>query len=209
MMPILPEPIEAYLRSLIPDRDPVLRAMEEIAEKEKIPIVGPLVGRLLFQLARVSGARRVLELGSAIGYSTLWMAMAVGEGGTVIFTDWEEENAGRAREFFRQAGVDRRVEIHTGEALEIIDRLEGEFDLIFNDVDKHAYPEVFRKAIPRLRPGGMLVSDNVLWSGRAAEPDGDEWTRGIQEYNRLIHGTDGLLSTILPLRDGVSVTLRL
>lgn len=209
MKPIVAESIEAYLRSLIPDRDPVLSEMEEIAERDEIPIVGPLVGRLLYLIVTLTGARRVLELGSAIGYSTLWLAKGVGEGGEVIFTDWGEENAARAKKFFRRAGVDRRIEIHTGEALEIVDRLEGEFDLIFNDVDKHFYPKVFEKAIPRLRTGGVLVSDNALWSGRVAEPGGDEWTRGVREYNRLIHETPGLLSTILPIRDGVSVTVRL
>ena len=209
MAEILPERIEDYLLSLAPDRDPVLSEMEKVASEEKIPIVGPLVGRLLWLLARAIESRRILELGSAIGYSTIWLARGVAEGGRVIFTDWAEENAKRARGYFRQAGVEDRIDVRTGEALEIIDDLEGEFDLIFNDVDKHAYPKIFEKTVPRLRPGGILVSDNVLWSGRVAESGGDEWTAGVKEYNRLIFGTPGLFSTIVPIRDGVSLTLKL
>lgn len=208
MANLLSGPIENYLRDLLPDRDDLLSEMEEVAAREKIPIVGPLVGRLLWLLARMIEARRVLELGSAVGYSTIWLARGVEEDGRVTFTDWSEENGRRGKDYFRRAGVADRIDVRTGDALEILAGLDGEFDLIFNDLDKHFYPRVFEMAIPRLRPGGLLVSDNVFWSGRVAEEDGDEWTQAIREYNRRIHETPGLFSTIIPIRDGVSVTFK-
>ncbi|MCZ6689648.1 MAG: O-methyltransferase [Planctomycetota bacterium] len=208
MSHIVDESVENYLQGLIPDRDEVLREMEEQAAKEKIPIVGPLVGRLLWQLCRVAGARRVLELGSAIGYSTIWLARGVGEEGSVIFTDWGEENARTAKGYFERAGLLGRIDVRTGDSLEILDQLDGEFDLIFNDVDKQFYPTVFEKAVPRLRRGGLLVCDNVLWSGKVTEAGADEWTEAIRKYNRLIHETPGVFSTILPLRDGIGITMK-
>lgn len=208
MSEIVNDAVEQYLHGLLPERDPIVTEMEELAEREKIPIVGPLVGRILWQLVRVSGAKRILELGSAIGYSTIWLARGAGEDGRVIFTDWTQQNADRALEYFYKAMVDGQIDIRVGDALKILDDLDGAFDFIFNDVDKHFYPEVFRKAIPRLRPGGMLVTDNVLWSGRVTEPDGDEDTEAIKEYNRLCHQTPGLVTTIIPVRDGVAVTVK-
>lgn len=208
MIPIVEEKIEEYLHGLTPRRDRVLEEMEEVARKREIPIVGPLVGRFLYQLVKISGARRIFELGSAIGYSTIWLARGLKSGGEVYFTDMSRKNAREALKFFQEAGVDSVIAIKTGEALTILKETPGEFDLIFNDVDKGQYPEVFRQAIPRLRRGGMLVSDNVLWSGQVAREGGDEWTRRIKEFNHLLYTTPGLHSTIIPLRDGVSVTIK-
>jgi caffeoyl-CoA O-methyltransferase len=203
--------IEKYFYTLLPPRDAVLREMEAEATQRKIPIVGPAVGRFLNQLARMTGATTVFELGSAIGYSTLWWAHAVGEKGRVYYTDGDRKNADEARRYLERAGVASRVEILVGDALELLSEQKGPFDIIFNDVDKQDYPRVLKLAVPRLRPGGLFVSDNVLWHGRVISPvkENDSATRAIMEFNQLLYSSDQLYTTILPLRDGVSVSLKL
>ncbi|MCI0489618.1 MAG: O-methyltransferase [Blastocatellia bacterium] len=200
--------VERYMDELLPARDDVLREMEERAERESIPIIGPAVARVLYQYARLIGARRVFEMGSAIGYSTIWLARAVGEGGKVYYTDGSRRNADDARAYFERAGVADRIEILVGDSRDLIDTLEGEFDLIFNDVDKHQYPDAFRKAAPRIRSGGLLVTDNALWYGRVAREGTDPDTEGVREFNRLIYSSDDLYSVILPIRDGLAVCLK-
>jgi len=201
---------EKYLYSLLPARDAVGREMERFAAERRIPIVGPACGRLLYQLARLIRARRVFEMGSAIGYSTLWLARAVGPSGTVYYTDGDPQRARRAEASLRRAGVVNRVRILVGDALDLLRATEGQFDLIFNDVSKTQYPEVFRLAVPRVRPGGLFITDNVLWSGRAARKPvrGDMETRAIREFNRLVYKSRQIFTTILPLRDGFAVCLK-
>lgn len=205
---VLSEALDGYLTDLIPIRDKVLTEMEEKARLERIPIVGPLVGRVLYQMAMLSGARRVFELGSAIGYSTIWLARAVGAEGRVYYTDGSEENAVQAQRFIERAGVADRVVVQVGDALEILEQTEGHFDLIFNDVDKHDYPRVFDLALPRIRPGGLLITDNVLWSGRVTEPSDDQWTMAIQEYNKKTYSSEKIWTTVIPLRDGVAISMK-
>ncbi len=207
MSGILAPQTEKYIDSILPARDAVLRQMERYAARHKVPIVGPACARVLHQLALSIRARRVFEMGSAIGYSTLWLARAVGARGKVFYTDGDPENAERARAYLRRAGVLGRVEFLVGDALESLRSVRGQFDLIFNDVSKIQYPEVFRLAIPRLRAGGLLVSDNVLWSGRVGQPASadDKATRAIQKFNRLIYHSPQLMTTIVPLRDGLAV----
>jgi predicted O-methyltransferase YrrM len=209
MLSIVPESIDTYLKALAPRRDRVLTDMEALAARERIPIVGPLVGTLFFLLARAHRARRVFELGSAIGYSTIWWARAVGPRGRVFYTDGDPKNAERADRFLRRAGVASRVTILVGDALNMLKHTPGQFDIVFNDVDKWEYPRVFKQALPRVKPGGMLVSDNTLWSGRVTEASDDEWTEAIRRYNQLAARTRGVVTTTLPLRDGVSITCRL
>ena len=194
---------------LIPPRDAVMKKMEREASKRFIPIIGPAVGRLLYLLASTGGAKRVFEMGSAIGYSTLWLARAVGERGEVFYTDGNPKIAKEAEGYFKRAGVSKRIHVMVGNALELIQEVKGDFDLIFNDVDKHWYPDVFRVAVPRVRRGGLFITDNVLWSGRVTRPGPDESTRKIQEFNRLIYSSKKLYSTILPIRDGVAVCWKL
>ncbi len=210
-MSLLIAGLDDYLLSVLPPRDRVLVRIEEDAARRRIPIVGPAVGRLLAQYVHLTGARRVFELGSAIGYSTIWLARAVGEGGEVFFTDASEENAAEARKNFEEAGVASRVTLRVGDALASLDATEGEFDLVFNDVDKEGYPDVLRRAVPRLRVGGLLVTDNVLWSGALRLPacEDDAETAAIREFNRLCYERPDLSTTILPLRDGVSVVRRI
>ncbi|MFB3812762.1 MAG: O-methyltransferase [Terriglobales bacterium] len=199
--------VERYFHSLLPERDEVLREMEAEADKRQIPIIGPAVGRFFYQLARLMGARTVFEMGSAIGYSTIWWARAVGEGGRVIYTDGDRRNADEARRYFQRAGVSERIEVRVGDALELLSERKEQFDIVFNDVDKQDYPRVLRVAVPRVRKGGLFISDNVLWHGRVAEllKPQDDATRAILEFNRLICNSTELFTTILPLRDGLAL----
>jgi len=201
--------VEDYLYSVLPPRDEVLAEMEGEAAKREIPIVGPAVGRILHQLALIAGAKTVFEMGSAIGYSTIWWARAVGEGGRVIYTDGDPKNAEQARRYFDRAGVAERIIVKTGDALELLSEQKQQFDIIFNDVDKEDYPRVFRLALPRLRQGGIFVTDNVLWSGKVAQKNPSEArTKAILEFNRLLYSSPDLFTTILPIRDGVAVAVK-
>ncbi len=197
--------VEKYFYGLLPRRDRVLAEMEAYARRHDVPIVGPAVGCFLSLLVQLIQARRIFEMGSAIGYSTIWLARGAGRGATVYYTDGDPDNARLARNYFRRAGVAGRIRILVGNSLDLIQEVGGAFDLIFNDVDKHSYPEVFRLAVPRLRRGGLFITDNVLWSGRVTRRTSDPDTRGIQRFNRLIYSSRHLVPVILPLRDGVAV----
>jgi len=201
-------PVDDYLYSMLPKRDEVLAEMENYATENEIPIVGPAVARVLQQLAMMIKARKIFELGSAIGYSTIWWARAVGEGGTVIYTDGDSGNAERARGYFARAGVSGQIAVRTGDALEILSEEKQEFDVIFNDVDKEDYPRVLRLIAPRLRKGGLFITDNVLWSGRVAEKNPDAQTKAILEFNRKLYDSTEFYTTLLPIRDGLGVALK-
>jgi len=202
-------PVDDYLYSMLPKRDAVLAEMEEYASKHDVPIVGPAVAHVLQQLALMINAGTVFELGSAIGYSTIWWARAVGEKGRVIYTDGDPKNAERARGYFDRAGVSSRVTLHTGDALEVLSEQKQQFDIIFNDVDKEDYPRVLRLVSPRLRKGGLFITDNVLWSGRVAEKNPRETrTKAILEFNRQLYNSADFYTTILPIRDGLAVALK-
>jgi len=200
--------VDDYLYSLLPPRDAVLAEMEQEATRRKIPIVGPAVGRVLCQLAVISNAKSVFELGSAIGYSTIWWARAVGEGGRVFYTDGDSNNAKEAGGYFQRAGVAKQIAVEVGDALELLSEQKDQFDIIFNDVDKEDYPRVLRLAIPRLRKGGLFVTDNVLWSGRVVQKDPDAETKAILEFNRMLYASEELFTTILPIRDGLAVAVK-
>jgi predicted O-methyltransferase YrrM len=200
--------LERYLLSLLPERDPLLGEMEAEAARRGVPIVGPAVGRLLAQLVMLTGARRIFELGSAIGYSTIWLARAASEAAEIHYSDGSETNAREAAGYFKRAGVAGRIHVHVGDALSMLAQTPGEFDLIFNDVDKQGYPQVLEQAAPRIRKGGLLVTDNTLWHGRVLDPR-DEASRAVVEFNRLLYASPLFFTTLLPLRDGVSVSMRL
>jgi len=201
--------IERYLEGLERTRDTVLSDMERLAAERDFPIVGPLVGRMVCLLARSIGARRILELGSGFGYSAYWFARALPEDGELILTEASAKNLDQAKEFFRQGGVRCQVRFEAGDAFGIIDRLPGEFDIVFNDVDKGQYPTAFHKAVPRVRVGGYFMSDNMLWGGRVVSDASDPTTRGVLELTRLLLQAPTLYTMIFPIRDGVSVSLKL
>ena len=200
--------VEEYMYAMLPARDEVLTEMEADATKNDVAIVGPAVARVLYQLATISGAKRVFEMGSAIGYSTIWWARAVGDGGRVIYTDGDPKRADKARRYFDRAGVSERITVRVGDALEILSEEKQPYDIIFNDVDKVDYPRVFRVALPRARSGGLFITDNVLWSGKLRKPNPDAPTKAILEFNKLIYESKDLFTTILPIRDGVAVCVK-
>ena len=201
-------PVDDYLYSLLPKRDEVLAEMEGYASEHRIPIVGPAVARVLQQLALMINAGTVFELGSAIGYSTIWWARAVGEKGRVIYTDGDPKNAERARRYFERAGVSGRITLYTGDALEFLSEQKQQYDVIFNDVDKEDYPRVLRLVSPRLRKGGLFITDNVLWSGQVADKNAKDPQKAILEFNRLLYNSEDFYTTILPIRDGLAVALK-
>ena len=205
MSGILNTKVEEYLADLLPKRDEVISEMERYAKRHDVPIIGPVVARMIYLVAQISGAKRIFEMGSAIGYSTIWLARAAGPEAEVYYTDGDPANAARARGYFKRAGVENSIQIMTGDAVNLIDQVPGEFDLIFIDVDKHQYPDALRKAVPRLRSGGLLLTDNVLWSGKVSRKSTDGRTRAIQQFNKLIYSSSELFPIIIPLRDGVAV----
>ncbi len=202
--------IEAYLQRWVPDRDAILHEMEQRAEAKHFPIVGPLVGRLLAQLTLLVSAQQILELGAGFGYSAYWFARALPETGRLVAVERSAENARLGQEYLERGGLTPKVNFVVGDGLKVIQGLDGPFDIIFVDIDKEQYPASFPLTLPRLRPGGLLITDNILWSGKVvdAKPR-DASTRGIQEYTRLLYETPDLYTTLIPLRDGVSVSLKL
>jgi len=207
----LQDDVEQYLYELLPKRDAIVGEMERYADEHRVPIIGPAVARLLSLFAQVAGAKRIFEMGSAIGYSTVWLARAAGPKGKVYYTDGDPENAKRASEYFRRASVAKRISVQVGNALELVKKTPGKFDLIFNDIDKHQYPDALRAALPKLKRGGLFITDNTLWSGKAARtaaPD-DAATLGVQEFNRLVYASKELYPVLIPLRDGVTVCRKL
>lgn len=203
-----------YLTDLatIQHADPVLDDMERRAEEQGFPIVGRAVGRFLEAQASAVGARRVMELGSGYGYSAYWFARAVGEGGEVIATDANAENARDAETYLGRAGLWSRVRYQVGDALDGLAQQDGEFDVVYCDVDKIGYPACWRAGRERLRVGGMYLCDNVLWNGKTASGEPDErlpgWVEAIREHNWLVAEDRRFVSSIVPIRDGVLMAVR-
>jgi len=213
-MDIVNPAVEAYMRELqVRHDEPVLLEMEAHAHEHAFPIVDRLVGVTLEVLARSIGARRVIELGSGFGYSGYWFSRAVGPEGELHLTDGDEANAVKAADYLGRAQLDGPVAFHVGDAVKALGTLPGDFDLVYNDIDKHGYPDAWLAARARIRVGGLYVCDNVLWYGNVTGKTGDDRrpkaTKAILEHNRLIAGDEDYLSTIVPTRDGVMVALKL
>jgi predicted O-methyltransferase YrrM len=197
------------MRSLLDRYDePVLLEMEREASDRGFPIIERLCGVTIELLARSVGARRVFELGSGYGYSAYWFSRAVGAGGEVHCTDGDAGNEQKAEGYLERAGAWDRVRWHVGDAVTNLAAVDGEFDVVYNDIDKDGYPDAWRAARERIRVGGLYLCDNVLWSGRVLEDEPDETTRAILEHNRLIADDERFVSSIVPTRDGVMVALR-
>lgn len=208
--PITPA-LTAYLDTLVPERHPELQRMEAEAAESGFPIVGPASGQLCYLLARLTGARSIFELGSGFGYSTAWFARAVLEngGGMVHHTVWDQGLSDRARRHLEVLGLLEVVSFRIGEAVEALREATGPFDLIFNDIDKEGYPASLPVIRERLRPGGLLITDNLLWHGRVMDPaDDTPATRAIREYTRLVTTDPGWTAIVVPIRDGLLVARR-
>jgi len=207
----IPPQLHHYLDSLVPPRPAPLQAMERRAAETDFPIVGPASGWLCYQVARMIGARRVCELGSGFGYSTAWFARAVREngGGEVHHVVWDPGLSADARRYLDALGFGDLVAYHVGEAVQALGEMEGNFDLIFNDIEKAAYPASLPVIEARLRPGGVLIVDNMLWSGRIFDQsDTSPATEGVRELTRRVFADPRWIASILPLRDGVLVAYR-
>ena len=208
-MPILEPKIEQYLNDLLPERESVVQEMEEYAEANNFPIVGPLVGRLCYQIVKSINAKRIFEMGSGFGYSTYWLARGLAGDGKIIFTEYSQENIKLAEDFLGKTQVLDKVEIIHGDAIEALENRDEEFDLILNDIDKEYYPKSLKVILPRLRKGGILITDNLIWNARVVEAEPDAQTRSIMEYTKMIYDSPDLWTTIIPLRDGVGISYKL
>ena len=212
-MDIVNPKVEQYMRTLqVRHDEPVLLEMEKEAEENNFPIINRLCGATIEVLARAIRAKRIFELGSGYGYSAYWFSRAVGPDGEIHLTDGDPENEKKALDYLGRAGLDGPIRYHVGDAVKTMDSTEGDFDIVYNDIDKWEYPHAWEVARERIRPGGLYICDNVLWSGRVAEPDPDdtraEWTEAIKEHNQAIADDERYLSTIVPTRDGMFVALR-
>ena len=195
--------------TITPDRHPVLEEMEQYAKENNFPIIGPLVGRFLYQMALSIKARKILELGSGFGYSAFWLSQATRGKGHITMTDNSKLNKRRAFEYFKKAGLQSQFDFKVGDALKIMGRLNGSFDMIINDIDKEGYPNVIDPAAGLLRRGGILICDNILWSGRVMEKKPDKTSRAIIDFTNNIYRDSRFFTTVIPLRDGLSVSVRL
>jgi len=203
--------VQDYLHSLVPERPEELRRMEQIAQAERFPIIGPACGQLCYQLALTIGATRIFELGSGFGYSTAWFARAVVEngGGLVHHVVWDDDLSRRARHHLTRLGLAHAVKFVVGEAVAALREADGPFDIVFNDIDKEGYLDALDAATPKLRRGGLLITDNVLWHGRIFhEGDISATTVTIREFNRRIATDPGWTATIVPIRDGIMIATR-
>jgi caffeoyl-CoA O-methyltransferase len=200
-----------YITSLVPPREAELMEMEAIAEKNDFPIIGPACGYYCYQLARMIKAKSIFELGSGYGYSTAWFAKAVRDngGGVVHHTVWEEELSERARRHLVKLGSADLVQFHVSEAVEALKKTEGPFDIIFNDIDKEAYPASLPIIKEKLRSGGLLIIDNMLWHGRIFDKkDNSPATQGVHEFTKQITNDPDWIVSLAPMRDGMIVAYK-
>ena len=203
--------VQKYLISLVPPREPELQRMEEHAAQTKFPIIGPAAGYFCYQVARILGARSVFEMGSGYGYSTAWFARAVREngGGVVHHVVWDEKLSEMAKAHLAKLGFADLIRYHVAEAVETLRAQPGPFDLIFNDIDKEAYPASLPLIKEKLRRGGVLIIDNMLWSGRVFEAKPrDASTQAIRSFTETITHDPDWIVTLSPVRDGLIVAYR-
>jgi caffeoyl-CoA O-methyltransferase len=214
MSQILPEAIERYLAGVNRRSDPVLDEIAAQARQRDLPIVHPETGRLLRLLVTAIGARRVLEIGAAIGYSAAWMARALPPDGLLITFERERDRAAEARRNFVRAGVAGIANVMVGDAARLVWKVSGPFDLIFQDGDKLQYEALLDRLLELLRPGGLLVTDNALWRGEVVPGYVErphyprETTEAIAAYNQRLATDPRVLSLVLPLGDGVSLAVK-
>jgi predicted O-methyltransferase YrrM len=202
------EDVHGYLEKVTPGRTPVLREMEDFAKENEFPIIGPLVGRLLYQLTLATSSRRILELGSGYGYSAFWFSMAAGAKGQITLTDSSRPNKKMAMDFFKRAGLRSQFDYRVGDSLKIIKKLSGPFDIILNDIDKRDYPKTIDLVAPRLKKGGLFITDNLIWGGDVYGKNPDADTKGIIEFTDKLYKDNRFFTTILPIRDGVAIALK-
>jgi len=198
--------VQEFLIGLVPAREPEMQIMEKYAEEHNFPIIGPAAGYNCYQIARMINAHSVFEMGSGYGYSTAWFARAVQEngGGVVHHTVWDEKLSKMAATHLSRLGYNGLIEYHVAEAVETLQTTTGPFDLIFNDIEKQAYPDSLPSIKQKLKSGGVLIVDNILWSGRVFDQaDKSASANGIRELTRLITNDPDWIVSVLPVRDGL------
>lgn len=211
-MDILDPKITEYLTNLIPPRHPELQKMEAYAEEHDFPIIGPICGHMCYRIARAIGAKSIFELGSGYGYSTAWFAKAVQEngGGEVHHVVWDQELSRMARQHLTAMGYDQIVKYTMGEAIQTLSATVGQFDIVFMDIDKADYPKALPLIYEKVRVGGALIIDNMLWSGRIFdENDTSPETMAIRETTGMIMNNDRWVASLMPIRDGLLVANKL
>lgn len=211
---IVPDAVERYLAALNRNSDDVLAGIARGGETRKLPLVDAEVGALLRVLATSVGASRILEIGTAIGYSGIWLARALPPDGMLMTMEMDQDRAREARENFERAGVARQVSVIVGDAQRMLAKVAGPFDVIFQDGDKQLYTPLLDRLVALLRPGGLLITDNVLWDGEVVPGYVEKPvrnaadTRAIAEYNERITTHPQLITSIVPLRDGVAISVK-
>lgn len=203
------EKIHDYLHQLTPERPDVLQEMERYAREKGFPIVGPLVGRFLYQMATATQARRIFEMGSGFGYSAYWFSLARGKEAEINLTDGDPEKKTMAEDYFKRGSLRSEFNFVVGDAREVLRKADGRFDIIFNDIDKEGYPETVDLVADRLRAGGLFLTDNVIWSGKVLDQNPDQATTAVRTFNEALYADPRFFTTIIPLRDGVAVAMRL
>jgi caffeoyl-CoA O-methyltransferase len=209
--PLIPNYLMEYLDGLVPPRPPEMQEMEAYAQKTNFPIIGPASGFLCYQMARLIGARRIFELGSGYGYSTAWFAKAVAEngGGEVFHVVWDERLSLEAHKHLTALGYNGMVHYHVGEAVQTLRETPGPFDLIFNDINKEGYAASLPVIFEKLRPGGVLIVDNMLWHGNIFNnKDKTPATESVRKLTEMLARSPEWIISLVPVRDGVVVALK-
>lgn len=212
-MQFLPENIEAYTLSHTEEEPELLKALtRETWQKVVMPrmLSGHLQGRFLAMLARWVRPERVLEIGTFTGYSALCFAEGLQPGGTITTIDINDELQWLHKKYFAMAGMEQRIQCIYNDAIEVLPELEPSFDLIFLDADKERYPAYYEHCLRLLSPRGVLVIDNVLWSGKVAEPvaENDRETKSLQQLNNTVHTDERVRHILLPIRDGMMMIMK-
>ena len=198
-----------YLDKLLTQKDPLLAEMEAYAAEHRVPIADREVARFIEITARITGARKALEIGMAIGYSVVHLARGMGERGRVVTIDPSDEMISAATIYLKRAGLLDRVEIKRGKALEVMPHLDETFDLLFIDAVKEEYSQYLDLGLPRLRAGGVVIVDNLLWGGRVASDDTESSTVALREFNPYFMNHPQLLSEVLPVGDGLGYAVKI
>lgn len=209
LSPIVDPDVQAYLATLSPPDDALLGRLEAHAAERGFPLIGQAAGRWLELLVRAIGGRRVFEMGSGFGYSGFFLARAVGAEGEVHLTEWDHEDVDRFSAFYRGHPLEPRLSMHHGRAEELLAKTSGLFDAIVLDLEKEDYIAALAQAVPRIRPGGLLLADNSLWGGRVARDVHDPTTCAVRAFNEQLHAHPQLMAAILPAGDGLAVGLKL
>lgn len=202
--------LEAYISEHIDPEDLVLKELDRETNLT-VPgarmLSGHLQGKVLSMLSQIMEPERILEIGTFTGYSAICLARGLKDNGKLITIEADDELQPIANKYFRKAGLQNKIDLIIGHALEVLPTIEGPLDIIFMDADKREYPAYYDLVIDKLRKGGLLIADNTLWNGKVIEPavKGDEQTQGIKKFNEMVRSDSRVQKVILPLRDGMTI----